>query len=433
MNYKETVEYLYSAVPMFQKIGKAAYKGDLRNSLAFDELLECPHKAYKTIHVAGTNGKGSVSHMLASVYQSAGYKTGLYTSPHLLDFRERIRVNGEMVTEAFVIDFVKKHKLFIEELSPSFFEITVAMAFSYFKEQKVDVAIIETGLGGRLDSTNIITPIASVITNIGLDHTQYLGDTLEKIATEKAGIIKENIPVIIGEEQIHSKPIFISKAKEKDAPIVFAEELFNVSTTTQLVNGKTKHYLKENLLGIESIDCDVTGNYQKKNLQCALGVLYACNKHLNVTTESILDGLAAVTEKTGLLGRWMILDLNPQVICDTGHNYEGLQEISTHLKNMAYKNLHLILGFSDDKDVLRIIKLFPDEAKFYFTESSVPRTKKVEEIKKNNSLVDESVHYFKSVKQAFNYVKDIADENDLVFVGGSTFIVADLLKNQKKQ
>ena len=404
-SYQETIDWLFSNLPMFQNIGKTAFKKDLTNIQSLTDYLDKTQNKYKTIHVAGTNGKGSTSHMLASILQEAGYKVGLTTSPHLKDFRERIRVNGEMCSEEFVVDFVAQHEAKIVNQNASFFEIAVAMAFEYFAQQKVDIAIIETGLGGRLDSTNIIHPILSVITNIGLDHTQFLGNTLTEIAGEKAGIIKPKTPVVIGETTAETKAVFHQYAKDKNAKIIFAEE----------------HPQAE-------LDSDLKGIYQKKNKQTVLNAIIELQElGLTISTSDIENGLKNVIKNTNLRGRWDILqNNNPLIVADTAHNPHGLKEVAKQISETAYETLHLVLGFVNDKDVLESLSYFPKDAKYYFTQPDVPRQLKIEDLK----LIipnDLNATYYPSVKEAVETAKISAQENDFIYIGGSTFVVAEAI------
>lgn len=404
MNYEETLRWLDQKLPMFQRSGNLAYKEDIGNITKLCEHLGNPQKKLKCIHIAGTNGKGSTSHMIASVLQSEGYKVGLTTSPHFKDFRERIRVNGEICTKEFVLDFVKKNAAFIESVQASFFEVAVAMAFSYFEKQKVDFAVVETGLGGRLDATNIIHPILSVITNIGWDHTSLLGNTLEKIAFEKAGIIKPKVPVIIGEASQNIAVVFMKKAKELTAEIVFSESL-----------------------EIPDYPSDLKGIYQTKNKKTVVAAIRQLRKSGYVISEkSLQEGLINVVKNTGLRGRWEILQTQPLIVADTAHNTHGLQEIQKQLNQTSYEKLHLVLGFVNDKDVESILKFFPENAYYYFSAPDVFRKFEIQELKK---IVPKNLDstYFTSIKEAFNRAKSRASKNDFIYVGGSTFVVAEVL------
>ncbi|MBO7417865.1 MAG: bifunctional folylpolyglutamate synthase/dihydrofolate synthase [Bacteroidaceae bacterium] len=411
MDYQETLTYLFNQVPMFQRIGGAAYKEGLDNTLTLDEHFGHPHQKFRTIHVAGTNGKGSVSHTLAAVLQSAGYKTGLYTSPHLVDFRERIRMNGTPISQEYVMQFVEQERSFFEPLRPSFFELATAMAFKYFADQQIDVAIIEVGLGGRLDCTNIIMPDLSIITNISLDHIQFLGDTLAKIASEKAGIIKPGVPVVIGETTPETKPVFLAKAEKVDAPIFFAEE-----------NDR------EDYPGVEY---ELKGIYQEKNkrtLFTALPLLKEAGYHID--EETVRQGFAHVVELTGLMGRWQKLHDNPTLVCDTGHNVGGMLYVTEQLKQQDCHELHIIIGMVNDKDISGVLALLPKEAKYYFTQASVSRAlpaKQLYELATQAGLEGEA---YPNVKSAVEAAMQKSLPEDFIFVGGSNFIVADLLESK---
>ena len=391
---------------MYQRVGQSAYKADLSPTIMLANYLGNPENSFKSAHVAGTNGKGSTSHMLASVFQEAGYKTGLYTSPHLKDFRERIKVNGEMIAKQYVIEFVEKHQPFFDSNQLSFFEMTVGLAFDYFRHEKVDIAIIEVGMGGRLDSTNIISPEVSVITNIGLDHTQYLGSTLEKIATEKGGIIKEEIPVIIGEIIAETKQVFERIASEKKAVITFAETVDSAK-----------------------YELDLRGLYQQKNVKTVLATLRALQeKGWQISEENIKNGLMNTVRNTGLMGRWQILqDHSPKVICDTGHNKDGIQLVMDQLAKENYKNLHIVLGVVSDKDLEAVLPLFPTNATYYFCKPNIPRGLDASLLlsqARGFGLVGED---YISVKEAYAAALKDASDNDVVFVGGSTFVVAEVI------
>ncbi|MGV0755585.1 bifunctional folylpolyglutamate synthase/dihydrofolate synthase [Empedobacter brevis] len=403
--YQETINWLFTNLPMFQRVGAYAMKADLTNITALCEYLGNPQKKFKSVHIAGTNGKGSTSHMLASIFQEAGYKVGLTTSPHLKDFRERIRVNGVMVDEDFVIDFVEKHEEKIIQQKASFFEIAIAMAFEYFAQQKVDIAIIETGLGGRLDSTNIILPELSVITNIGLDHTQFLGDTLDKIALEKAGIIKPNTAVVIGETTTETKSVFEQISKERNADVLFAED---------------KHF--------QDLPSDLKGSYQIKNKRTVLTAIEQLQKqNWNISGENISNGLLNVVKNTSLRGRWDVLGHDPLIVADTAHNPHGLVEVSKQINEQAYNQLHLVLGFVNDKDVLSILKFFPKKATYYFCQPDVPRQYKIDELYKIIPEEMKDKHFFDTVDKALLAAKKNASENDMIYIGGSTFVVAEVI------
>ncbi|MEO5570971.1 MAG: folylpolyglutamate synthase/dihydrofolate synthase family protein [Bacteroidia bacterium] len=433
MTYKQTLDYFYSQLPMFHRVGAAAYKADLNNTIAICNLLDNPQNSFKSVHIAGTNGKGSVSHMLAAVLQEGGYKTGLYTSPHLKDFRERIRVNGKMISKKYVCDFTTKYKKDFNKIKPSFFEMTVGLAFDYFKEKKVDVAIIETGLGGRLDSTNIITPILSVITNIGWDHANLLGNTLQKIAAEKAGIIKKNITVIIGETQPETKNVFIAKARAENAELFFADENY---TAVLIKDGS----LKNGLLNVKMIDAefaalqfyqrvqlDLTGHYQLKNICTVFQSWRLLYNHFQIEQKDFFSALKKVKQLTGLRGRWEIISKSPLTICDTGHNADGIKEVLKQLRKSKHKQLHFVLGMVNDKDVLGILKLLPCKAIYYFCKANIPRGMDAYELAQFAKIYNLKGEIYSSVKNALKEAQKAAAKNDLVFVGGSTFTVAEVL------
>ncbi|MEP6674773.1 MAG: folylpolyglutamate synthase/dihydrofolate synthase family protein [Ferruginibacter sp.] len=427
MNYQQTIDYLFAQLPMYSRIGAAAYKADLDNTIALCDFLDNPQHQFRSVHIAGTNGKGSTSHMLAAMLQQAGYKTGLYTSPHLKDFRERIRINGEMIGEQTVIDFTEKIKTISEKIQPSFFELTVAMAFDYFAEQKVDIAIIETGLGGRLDSTNIITPIVSIITNIGYDHMNLLGDTLQKIATEKAGIIKKNIPVIIGEALAETKDIFIHKAKEENAAIHFVQDQYKVSNiethaqslscdVTDIIHGVT-----------ENFTLDLNSIYQTKNLctvLCTEGILMEAG--FKFPNDAEKTALASVKKLTGLHGRWEVVQENPMLVLDVGHNEDGIKAILQQLSVTNYDRLHIVTGFVKDKEVEKVLALLPADALYYFTQAQIPRALDAELLKEKaaiNNLYGES---YPEVNIALKAAMSNAGKQDLVLVCGSVFLVGEV-------
>lgn len=428
MNYQQTLEYLFSQLPMYQRVGKAAYKADLGNTLKLDEYFGHPHKQYKTIHVGGTNGKGSVSHMITSVLMASGYRVGLYTSPHLKDFRERIKINGEMISEQFVVDFVEKHRHFFEEVKPSFFEMTVAMAFEYFANESIDVAVVEVGLGGRLDSTNIITPDLSVITNIGLDHTDLLGDTLQKIAVEKAGIIKKNIPVVISRTQDEIRNIFTDKANELNAPIHFADKQFSVVSNHTEVDKQIFTLQGTNGLFYNRLALDLLGSYQGENLVGAITAIDLL-KQLGYTIciDNVYEGLSNVIRYTGLLGRWQMLGQTPKIICDSGHNVEGLKLVISQLNNTPHEKLHMVIGMVGDKNIDGMLALLPKEAVYYFTRASIPRAIDENELASKAATYGLKGKTYSNVKLAIDAAKKNAENNDLIFIGGSTFVVADAL------
>ncbi len=424
MNYEQTLDYLYTRLPMFQRTGASAYKEGLDNSLALDAYLDHPHQKYRTIHVGGTNGKGSTSHLLAAVLQKAGYKTGLYTSPHLVDFRERIRVNGEMIEKEFIVGFVEKHKVFSETIHPSFFELTMMMAFDYFAREHVDVAIVEVGLGGRLDSTNIITPDVSVITNISFDHVQFLGDSLTKIAAEKAGIIKSGIPVVIGEAEGGVAEVFRERAIEVNAPIYFVQDEKPILTAQPGINGGWDYSSGQ----FGEFHGELGGLCQDKNAATVLQTLEVLiQKGYTIPKEAVHQGFAEVTSLTGLQGRWQMLGESPKIICDTGHNEGGMQYIVQQLANEKYDRLHIVFGVVNDKDVRKILSMLPRHARYYFTKASIQRALDEQELQKLASAFDLHGDAFASVPDAIQAARLAAQPGDLVYIGGSTFIVADAL------
>lgn len=428
MNYAETIEFLFSQLPAYHRIGKAAYKNNLDNTIALDTHLGHPHLKYKSLHVAGTNGKGSVSNLAASVLQEAGFRTGLYTSPHLKDFRERIRINGEMIPEEIVTAFVGRNIEIIRSVQPSFFEMTFALATEHFANEKVDVAVIEVGLGGRLDSTNIITPLVSLITNIGHDHMDLLGDTLEKVASEKAGIIKPGVPVVIGETQQEVMHVFTSSAKIAVAPISFADKAYECTLGTfDPVSGQRDFRVKE-IGGTREHPGEVPlgGDYQARNIVSLFEFMKQARRFLTISDENILNGIRKVRENTGFSGRWQVLGRNPLVICDTGHNREGLDYITRQLRDLRPARLHIVVGFVSDKDLSQVLPLLPKDAEYYFTKASVLRAldEKV--------LMEKAAGYglygrdYGDVITALDAARANAGPDDVVFVGGSTFVVGDL-------
>jgi len=434
MTYKATLDYLYKALPMYQRIGSAAYKADLENAFQMDKYFAHQHRSFKTVHVAGTNGKGSVSHMLASVLQSAGYRTGLYTSPHLLDFRERIRVDGKCITRKFVIDFTEKHKSIFEKISPSFFEMTVFMAFQYFASVKVDIAIIEVGMGGRLDTTNIITPEVSVITNIGLDHTQFLGDTLPLIAQEKAGIIKTGIPVVIGETQPETVDKFNRTAQQKNCDIWFSDEYYTPDYALQNLDSTVSwNFAKCFGWNFKNLILDLQGIYQKKNLPSVLMTLWILDqKDMRINKKHIEHGLKRITILTGLMGRWQITGRSPLVVCDVAHNLEGFVYITEQIHSTPYQNLHLVLGFVDDKKLQTIVEILPERAAYYLCEPNIPRAMKLDRLESFFRHEGLSYRCCNSVAEAYISACHSSSPNDLIYIGGSTFVVADFLQWKKK-
>jgi len=426
--YAEVIDYLYSRLPMFTRDGSSAYKKDLDRTIALCQALDNPQDKFKTIHVAGTNGKGSSSHMLAAILAQAGYKTGLYTSPHLVDFRERIRINGEQIAEQFVVDYVNNQKQLIEEVQPSFFEATVAMAFDYFAKEQVDIAIIEVGLGGRLDSTNIIHPEVCLITNIGMDHMNLLGDTLEEIAAEKAGIIKKNIPVIISETNPVTAPVFKNKALEEYAPLTFADTHI-IATRIRKDNG-AQYIHVENKGQAHDYILDLTGSYQLKNIVGVLAVIDQIRTSgFDITEEQLRQALSQVQLLTGFQGRWQTLQTSPLIICDTGHNEDGIKEVIKNLEDVTYKKLHVVIGAMKDKDLDHMLPYLPKEATYYFASPNMPRAMEAQELASKAQNYHLQGHIALSVMDALNKAKDAYHEGDLIFVGGSNFVVAEVLQN----
>jgi dihydrofolate synthase/folylpolyglutamate synthase len=434
VTYTETLDFLYDRLPMFHRIGPAAYKNSLENTLLIDEYFGRPHRNFKTVHVAGTNGKGSVSHMLAAIFQAAGYKTGLYTSPHLLDFRERIRINGTMISEQEVTDWVEKHAIGqnLWNIEPSFFELTVALAFDYFSRLKVDIAIIEVGLGGRLDSTNIITPEVNVITNIGYDHVQLLGETLEKIAGEKAGIIKPGVPVVIGETHPETETVFKNVAQNENAPVYFADAEYKTEYSMLSWDGRQiLHISKNEKPAFQDVKVDLLGNYQQKNVPTVLKTIEILQENgWKISMENIYDGLNDAAKTTGLMGRWQIIGNNPLIVCDTGHNEDGIKMIVSQIKSTAYQNLHIVFGMVADKDIEHVLQLLPAEATYYFTRAALPRALDEKILAEQAYLIGLNGRSYPSVKEAFMAAINNADKNDLVFVGGSNFVVAEILQQK---
>jgi dihydrofolate synthase/folylpolyglutamate synthase len=426
MTYAQTLDYLYAKLPMFTRVGAIAFKKDLDNTIKFCSHLNHPEKKFKTVHIAGTNGKGSTSHMLASVFQKAGYKTGLYTSPHLKDFRERIKINGQMISEKEVISFVTENKDFIEELSPSFFEATVAMAFNYFAQQEVDIAVIEVGLGGRLDSTNIISPELSVITNIGYDHMNMLGNTLNEIAGEKAGIIKSSTPVIVGEYQEEIASVFENKASQNNAELTFASKEW-CNDESKIVDGKwgiTIHGKGKTY----NLKLDLTGTYQIKNVKTVLSAVAELNKKgFKISDEQLTSALSEVKNLTGLMGRWQTLQENPLVICDTGHNEDGIKEVLYNISLTPHQQLRMVIGMVKDKEISKILNLLPKNAIYYFCEPALERAKPADELQREASAFGLRGEAFSNVKTALLNAKADANYGDLIFVGGSTFVVAEVV------
>lgn len=410
MNYQETTNWMFNQLPMYQLQGASAYKKDLTNVNLLADHLDNPQQKIKCIHVAGTNGKGSTSHMLASILQEAGYRVGLYTSPHLKDFRERIKINGTEISEAFVCEFIDQHKSFFEANDMSFFEMSVGLAFDYFAKEKVDIAIIEVGLGGRLDATNIITPLISVITNIGIDHVQFLGNTLESIATEKAGIIKPGIPVVVGEYTPETKPVFLAKAEATKSKIYFASDLIS-----------------------KTYPSDLLGDYQTHNKKTVIQTFKILNEQttFKVSSENIKSGLLHVVKNTGLLGRWQQLGENPKVICDTAHNKNGLEIVLNQIQKETFNHLHIVLGVVNDKELDEVLPLFPKDATYYFCKPNIPRGLDANQLREKAfqfSLIGKT---YNSVADAFNEAQNNSTKDDFIYIGGSTFVVAELPLNKE--
>lgn len=427
MTYQETLKYLFEQLPMYQRTGKAAYKANLTNTLALDKYFGHPHRKFRTIHVAGTNGKGSVSHMLASVLQSAGYRTGLYTSPHLLDFRERIKINGKMISEEDVVFFVQQHKELLERVQPSFFEMTVAMAFDYFSHKGVDVAIVEVGMGGRLDSTNIITPDLSVITNIGLDHTLFLGNTLEAIAGEKAGIIKSGVPVVLGRFQEETVSVFRNKAEKERAPLFFASDMVRVKGVVEREDCQEVDV--EAKIGGGVYCLPLMGRYQQENLVTVVASLNLLSRAwYDLSEKAVFSGIQDVLKNTGLMGRWQKISDNPLMVCDTGHNADGIGRVMEQLKSTEKENLHIVWGMVNDKDLESVLRLLPENARYYFTKACIPRALDPELLAGAAGQLGLQGQVYENVKTAVEAAKKNASDNDLIFIGGSTFVVAEALE-----
>ncbi len=428
--FAEVIEYLYARLPMFTRDGASAINPDVDNTLLLCEALGNPQQQFKSIHIAGTNGKGSTSHMMASVLQASGHKTGLYTSPHLVDFRERIRIDGQMIPQQNVIDFINANQTLIETIKPSFFEVTVALAFDYFAKNKVDIAVIEVGLGGRLDSTNIIHPVLSMITNIGMDHMNVLGNTLEEIAGEKAGIIKEGTPVVISERQASIQHVFQNKAAALNAPLYFANDYYQVAAVNRKNDGLYIDILDKAKLVSTNWHLDLAGGYQQKNI---LGVLCAVDKlrelGLNLPNEQVVYGLGHVQESTGLRGRWQTLSEHPWIICDTGHNEDGIREVLANLASLSYDKLHFIFGAMRDKDLSHILPQLPKDAIYYFAAPDMPRAMPADQLRELAATFGLKGNDYNRISDAFLAAKQQVRDNELIFIGGSTFVVADVLTN----
>jgi dihydrofolate synthase / folylpolyglutamate synthase len=430
LTYKEAIDFLFSSLPMYQRVGKAAYKTNLKNTLALDEYFGHPHKNFHTVHIAGTNGKGSVAHMLASVMQSAGYRTGLYTSPHLKDFRERIRVSGNMISRKEVIGFVEDHRGILEKIEPSFFEMTVAMAFNHFIREKVDIAVVEVGMGGRLDSTNIISPLVSVITNIGMDHSSFLGNTLQKITVEKAGIMKPGIPVVIGEMQDEISDVFFREAEKTGCSLTFADNEYRIDYSTMNQSGRQVMQVQGSRdTGLENLELDLLGIYQRKNVITLFKVIDILNDSgkLSLDENVIRAGLRDVSGLTGLRGRWEILSREPLVVCDTAHNSEGIEEVVGQIRQIPWKKLHIIIGFVDDKDPSGLLKQLPQDADYYFTQAAIPRAMDKEKLAMEALKYGIHGQLCMTPVSALALARENAGEQDMIFVGGSTFVVADVI------
>ncbi|HPE58094.1 MAG TPA: folylpolyglutamate synthase/dihydrofolate synthase family protein [Bacteroidales bacterium] len=429
MNYTETLSFLFKQLPMFQRTGAAAYKADLSNTLELCRRLGNPQSDLPTIHIAGTNGKGSVSHFIASVLQEAGYKTGLFTSPHLKDFRERIKINGKVIPERKVVEFVEQKQQLINDLKPSFFEYTFSMAMNYFAEEKIDFLVAETGMGGRLDSTNVTNSVLSVITNIGFDHMRFLGDTLSKIATEKAGIIKKGVPVLIGQKQQEVKSIFISQAARVKAPIVFAEDLYSInSKIVNNIQGLKLVFSNNKDAQIIDIWSPLRGTYQLLNLLTVMAAIDQLNKTgLKISKQHITDGIANVIKNTGIRGRWEIISEKPQVICDTAHNSDGLALVLDQLMKIPYMNLHIVLGVVSDKKLDSILSMFPKGASYYFCNANIPRALPASELQELAAPFGLRGNVYGSVMEAYRVALKTMNPDDLLFIGGSTFVVAEVL------
>lgn len=424
MTYKETLDWLFTQLPMYQREGQAAYKANLNNTLKLDAHFQHPHQHFKTVHIAGTNGKGSVSHMLASILQEAGYKTGLYTSPHLKDFRERVKINGEMIGEQYVIDFVAQNKELFTDIHPSFFEMTVALAFKYFADSQVDIAVIEVGLGGRLDSTNIIQPLASVITNISFDHMALLGNTLPAIAKEKAGIIKPNVPAIAGIRDKDYDFVFEEKAKECNTTLQFASD----NWTTRYNANETYDLCNRQGIRFDSLASELKGLYQRKNIPVVIETVLALRTQgLTISDENIRNGIAKVIHNTGLFGRWQQLADSPYTVCDTGHNIDGLTEIVAQITTCKYSILHFIIGMVSDKDIESVLHILPKDARYYFCKASIPRAMNEEKLAEKAAFAGLRGKTYPTVAEAFAAARNNANPDDMIYIGGSTFVVAEVI------
>ncbi len=428
MNYRETILWLFEQLPMYQRIGAAAYKADLHNTVSLLRLLGNPESSFRSVHIAGTNGKGSVSHMIAAVLQEAGLKTGLYTSPHLKDFRERIRINGQLISEEAVVAFVEQYRKDFEQIGLSFFEMTVGMAFDYFRAEKVDVAVVETGMGGRLDSTNLITPELSVITNIGYDHMQFLGNTLALIAGEKAGIIKTSVPVVIGESHDETKNVFIGKAAEMTAPIMFADQHYDASRLDKPdPDNQYFDVWKESSLYLEDVALPLLGHYQEKNIVTAVCALDLLRDTFQLTNKHFYEGLSQVIRLTGLSGRWQVLGRNPLVVADTAHNTDGMKWVVRQLLQQRFNRLHIVLGVVQDKKVDDLLNLLPRNATYYFCRADIPRALDADALSELAFGIGLRGEVYGSVYAAFQSARNNAGFQDMIFIGGSTFVVAEVV------
>ena len=429
MNYQETLDYLYSYLPMFQRIGAAAYKEDIYNTVELMKALGNPEKKFKSIHVAGTNGKGSSSHLIASILREKGLKVGLHTSPHLKDFRERIKINNQMCEEDFVVKFVEDNKELIERIKPSFFETAVAMAFTYFAQENVDVAIIEVGMGGRLDSTNVINPLACLITNISFDHTQFLGNSLEAIAQEKAGIIKQNTPVVISQTQKETQNVFSAKANEKNSPICFADSYLSCENVNHSQGLLKMDIYKNGVERIKNLQSSLSGYYQQKNILGVVALIDTLNQYhnFNISDEEIKQGIENLSSNFPIAGRWQTLCNKPLTICDTGHNEDGLKYVIEQIKNTPHKKLRFVLAMVNDKDVNKVLSMLDKDAEYYLSQANIPRALPVNELAEKAQQAGLSFTKYTTISQALAQAQQDSEENDLVFVGGSTFTVAEVV------
>ena len=429
MNYQETLDYLYSYLPMFQRIGAAAYKADIYNTVELMKALGNPEKKFKSIHVAGTNGKGSSSHLIASILREKGLKVGLHTSPHLKDFRERIKIDNKMCSEEFVVKFVENNKELIERIKPSFFETAVAMAFTYFAQENVDIAIIEVGMGGRLDSTNVINPLSCLITNISFDHTQFLGNSLAEIAGEKAGIIKENTPVVISQSQEETKNVFIAKANEKNSPISFADSYLSCENVNHSCGEMRLDIYKNGEKRLENLKSPLAGYYQQKNILGVIALIDTLNQYhnFNISEENIINGIENLSTNFPIAGRWQILCKSPLTICDTGHNEDGLKYVIEQIKNTPHQKLRFVLAMVNDKDVNKVLSMLNKDAEYYLSQANIPRALPVEQLAEKAKQAGLCFSQYETISQALAKAQEEAEENDLVFVGGSTFTVAEVV------